>query len=125
MAAVRFPKHQLIRELESELRRLTGVWFPRSLDREYGGFLCDFDHRWRPRGAQSKMLEYQARQTIAAARSAARFAEVAHLHDAAWHGFSYLRERMWDRDLGGWYRLLDRAALPLEGATKHGHGTSY
>src|SRR5579872_4504359 len=50
-------------ELEAELRRLMGVWFPRCVDREHGGFLCDFDYRWKPSGSQVKMLEYQARQT--------------------------------------------------------------
>jgi len=54
-------------EIESELRALTSVWFPRTIDREHGGFLCDFDYRWKPCGPQPKMLEYQARQTIAAA----------------------------------------------------------
>jgi len=118
-------KADLPRELENELRKLMGVWFPRSVDREHGGFLCDFDHRWKPLGPQLKMLEYQARQTIAAARSAAHFTDLTHLGEAASHGFRYLKERMWDRSLGGWYRLLDRTGNPLEGATKHGHGSSY
>jgi mannobiose 2-epimerase len=102
-----------------------GVWFPRSVDLEHGGFLCDFDHRWRASGSQVKMLEYQARQTIAAARGAAHYPDLAHLREAAVHGFRYLEERMWDRSLGGWYRLLNRTGEPLEGATKHGHGSSY
>jgi mannobiose 2-epimerase len=41
------------------------------------------------------------------------------------HGFRFLADRMWDHELGGWYRLLDRAGTPLEGATKHAHGASY
>ena len=32
---------------------------------------------------------------------------------------------MWDREFGGWYRMLDRAGSPLEAGTKHGHGASY
>jgi cellobiose epimerase len=112
-------------ELEAELRRLMSVWFPRSVDLEHGGFFCDFDYRWKQRGSQLKMLEYQARQTIAAARAAAYYPDVAHLRDAAAHGFRYLKEKMWDHNLGGWYRLLDRTGQPLEGATKHGHGSSY
>jgi len=112
-------------ELERELRRLVGVWFPRCVDREHGGFLCDFDHRWKPVGSQVKMLEYQARQTIAAARGAAHASDLAALREAALHGFRYLKERMWDPRMGGWYRLLDRAGAPLEEETKHGHGSSY
>jgi len=118
-------KETLRNELDVELRRLMSVWFPRSVDQEYGGFFCNFNHRWKPSGLQLKMLEYQARQTIAAARAAAYYADVARLRDATIHGFRYLKEKMWDRDLGGWYRSLDRAGQPLEGATKHGHGSSY
>ena len=55
-------------EIENELDFILKVWFPRTIDTEYGGFLSDFDYRWRPRGPQDKMLEYQARQTIAAAK---------------------------------------------------------
>jgi mannobiose 2-epimerase len=118
-------KEPLRDELETELRHLMGVWFPRSVDREHGGFLCDFDHRWRPAGSQLKMLEYQARQTLAAARGAAHSPDLAPLREAAAHGFRYLKDRMWDRSLGGWYRLLDRTGEPLEERTKHGHGSSY
>ncbi len=71
------------------------------------------------------MLEYQARQTLAAARASTHSPDLAFLREAAAHGFRYLRERMWDRSLGGWYRLLNQAGDPCEGATKHGHGTSY
>ena len=118
-------KETLRGELEAELHRLMSVWFPRSVDREDGGFLCDFDHRWKPCGSQLKMLEYQARQTIAAARAAAHYPDLTLLRDSAAHGFRYLKEKMWDRNLGGWYRLLDRTGEPLEESTKHGHGSSY
>jgi mannobiose 2-epimerase len=118
-------KESLRREFEAELRRVLAAWFPRSVDRENGGFLCEFDHRWKPSGSQPKMLEYQARQTLAAARSAAHSADLASLREIATHGFRYLKDRMWDPSLGGWYRLLDRTGVPREGATKHGHGASY
>lgn len=111
-------------ELEAELQRLLTIWFPRCLDREHGGFLCDFDHRWKPAGPQRKMLEYQARQTLAAARAAER-ADGAVLREAAAHGFRYLKDTLWDAWHGGWYHLLDRAGKPLERGSKHGHGTSY
>src|SRR5690242_5250626 len=118
-------KARMREELDAELRRLAGAWFPRSVDRDRGGFLCDFDHRWKPSGTQVKMLEYQARQTIVAARACAYAPDLAALREASMHGFRYLRETMWDRSLGGWYRMLDREGTPLEGATKHGHGSGY
>jgi mannobiose 2-epimerase len=109
-------------EIETELDSILKAWFPRTIDKEYGGFLSDFDYRWRPRGPQDKMLEYQARQTIAAAKGASRSKD---LYGTALHGFRYLRGKMWDADRGGWFRLLDRSGNPLEGGTKHGHGSSY
>jgi mannobiose 2-epimerase len=112
-------------EIDSELSRLTAAWFPRTVDRQHGGFLCDFNYRWELRGANDKMLEYQARQTIAAAWASARAPEPHLLREIASHGFAYLREKMWDHSLGGWYRLLDRSGNALEGGTKHGHGMAY
>ncbi len=112
-------------ELRSELDALLNAWFPRSIDPIDGGFLCDFDYRWRPSGPQHKMLEFQARQTLAAARGARSGMRAEMLRDAALHGFRHLRDTQWDHRLGGWYRMLDRAGNPLESATKHGHGASY
>jgi cellobiose epimerase len=118
----RYMPRGLCNQIDTELESILKAWFPRTIDLEYGGFLCDFDYRWRPRGLQHKMLEYQARQTIAAARGASRSKD---LRDTALHGFRYLKEKMWDADSGGWFRLLDRTGNPLEGGTKHGHGSSY
>lgn len=115
----------LRRELETELRRLLETWCPRTLDREYGGFLCNCDHRWKSLGAHLKMLEHQGRQTLSAARGAIHFPDCAPAREAAAHGVRCLKDTMWDRDNGGWYRLLSRTGEPLEGATKHGHGSSY
>jgi len=113
------------RDFETELRSLQRVWYPRCLDRQHGGFLCDFDARWQPSGPQHKMLEFQARQTLAAARGVAHAPENAVLREAVLHGFRYLRDTLWDHGHGGWYHMLDRAGHPLESATKHAHGSSY
>jgi cellobiose epimerase len=112
-------------QMEAELHSLQRAWFPRTVDRQHGGFLCDFDDRWQSTGPHHKMLEYQARQTLAAARGATRSPQSAVLREAALHGFRYLNDTMWDHREGGWYRMLDRTGSPLESATKHGHGSSY
>jgi cellobiose epimerase len=112
-------------QVEAELYSLQRAWYPRTLDRQHGGFLCDFDDRWQPGGPQHKMLEYQARQTLAAARGATRSPHPTILREAALHGFRYLKDTMWDHRQGGWYRMLDRFGNPLESATKHGHGSGY
>jgi len=113
-------------EFEAVLRRhVLDVWFPRSLDFDCGGFLCDFDRAWKPNGPHEKLLEFQARHTLLAAEASLLYSHDAVLRQAALHGYRYLRDTMWDKDLGGWYHRLDRAGRPLEGHTKHVHGITY
>ncbi|MGH7583757.1 MAG: AGE family epimerase/isomerase, partial [Gemmatimonadales bacterium] len=113
-------------EFESVLRRhVLAAWFPRCLDQEHGGFLCDFDRAWRPNGPHDKLLEFQARQTLTAAEAARAYPEDAGLREATLHGFRYLRDVLWDRDAGGWFHLLTRNGTPKASATKHAHGAAY
>jgi mannobiose 2-epimerase len=114
----------LTAEIGNALRQVLQVWFPRCVDAEYGGFLCDFDYKWRPSGSQVKMLEYQARMARLLARATATAGFECYRPLAA-HAFKYLRDILWDRQYGGWYRMLDRAGQPLEASTKHGHGIAY
>ncbi|MFN2421831.1 MAG: AGE family epimerase/isomerase [Gemmatimonadota bacterium] len=115
-----------LEELEGVLRRhVLDAWFPRCIDHEEGGFLCDFDRRWSSSGPHDKLLEFQARQTLTAADAFRLYPEDQRLRDAALHGFNYLRDAMWDGDAGGWFHRLDRAGRPLEAHTKHAHGAAY
>jgi mannobiose 2-epimerase len=100
-------------------------WFPRSLDRECGGFLCDFDYRWKPCGPNEKLLEFHARHTWFAAEASRIFPEDGRLREAVEQGFSYLSGALWDEAAGGWFSLLDRAGKPIEQHTKHTHGFAY
>lgn len=112
--------------VEGALRRhVLDPWFPRCVDTEHGGFLCDFDRGWSPCGPHDKLLEFQARQTLTAADACRRYPEDARFREAALHGLRYLREVMWDADKGGWWHRLDRAGRPLEFHTKHAHGAAY
>jgi mannose/cellobiose epimerase-like protein (N-acyl-D-glucosamine 2-epimerase family) len=101
------------------------VWFPRSIDREHGGFLCDFDGSWRSAGANHKQLEFQARQTLTAAELLLVFPDDRALADAVATGFAFMRDRMWDKEHGGWHAITDRAGTPLHADLKHAHGMAY
>jgi mannobiose 2-epimerase len=106
-------------------RNVIEPWFPRSVDRRDGGFLCGFDGRWRPMGRQDRLLEFQARQT----RTAARLG-IALPADGSWaeitrHGVRYLDRVMRDGADGGWFALVSRGGQPMLGGTKHAHGTAY
>lgn len=115
-----------IEEFKSALRRhVVDAWFPHSIDKENGGFFCDFDRQWRSAGPHDKLLEFQARHTLFAADAARYFPENADLRKAAHHGFRFLRDVLWDREFGGWYHSVDRAGEPIEHHTKHTHGFAY
>jgi len=106
-------------------RHVLDPWFPRCLDRAYGGFLCDFDIAWQNTGPDEKLIEFQARQTLLAAEAALRYPAAAHLAEAALHGYRFLAGPMWDHEHGGWFHRTDRAGAPLEAETKHTHGFAY
>lgn len=114
------------KEFESYLfREILEPWFPACMDREYGGFLCDFDRGWRPNGSHEKLLEFQARQTWTAAEASLAYPGIKYLREAALYGFRFLMDVMWDGRNGGWFHKTDRSGKPLEEATKHMHGVAY
>lgn len=113
-------------DAEARFRRhVLDAWFPRCLDAEYGGFLCDFDRRWEPSGPNRKLLEFQARQTMVSALGLEFFGADERLARATMQGFRYLHDAMWDAESGGWFHQLDRAGHPLASGTKHAHGFAY
>src|SRR4051812_45984804 len=115
-------------EIEQHLRNgLLEVWFPRCLDRENGGFLCDFDYRWQPAGQQPKSIVFQGRNTWLAAQGVMRYPGDPRYLEAAKHGFSFLRDRQWDKEHGGWYWKLDRAGnvTPQTKGVKHAYGVGF
>lgn len=117
----------LAEEMEAALlEHVRHAWFPRCIDHERGGYLSDFDRRWQPNGPQQRMLEFQARQTRAAARLALMYPTDGDLAEHALHGFRYLRDVMWDHaGGGGWFWLLEADGRPIAAETKHAHSGSY
>jgi mannobiose 2-epimerase len=91
---------------------LLAAWYPRAIDREQGGFLSQWEYDWRPSGAQDKMIVTQARHTWTTARASRLFPADTMLRAAADHGFRFLRDRMWDRERGGFYWLVTHDGTP-------------
>ncbi len=117
------PKSQ---ELADALQNhIINPWFPRCIDTENGGFFSDFDRTWRCNKQSNKLIEFQTRQTWAAAELLQLEPENKNLLDAVQHGFEFLRDVMWDHKYGGWYHLVDNKGAPLEKETKHVHGLAY
>jgi len=84
-------------------------WYPLVVDSVSGGYLTDFDYCWEPDGPQTKMIATQARHIWTTARAAGFTGDTARYVPLAAHGFRFLRDRMWDREYGGFYNLVNRA----------------
>lgn len=121
-------KARLAGEFREALKTgLLEAWYPRCIDDEFGGFLCDFDYSWRPSGPHDKMMPFQARQTWVASKAASLFPRDPRYRRAADHGFACLRDTMWDKKHGGWYWILDRQGEPKPPweTAKHAYGISF
>ena len=81
-------------------------WFPRSLDREQGGYMINHDPAGLPNGRSSKMIVTQARMVWYFSRMVragmTKPATRAQFAEAAEHGFQFLRAKMWDAAHGGY-----------------------
>ena len=105
----------LAAEVRSELEALLSAWYPRTTDDEYGGFLSRFDHAWNAETRQEKMIVTQARHVWTTARAAEFFPGDDRFLPLASHGFSYLRDVLWDDEYGGFFWLVSREGQPLPG----------
>ena len=105
------------RALADSVRRslrdeLLAPWYPRAIDREQGGFLSQWDFAWKPTGEQDKMIVTQARHVWTTARASQVFPTDTMLKGAAAHGYRFLRDRMWDKEHGGFHWLVTRDGTP-------------
>jgi len=120
---------QFQKEAEAMLRQdVLGVWFPRTVDKDHGGFRSNFTREWKPFGQESKFSVFQGRMTWISAQVALRRPE---LHDAyqpiAQHGADYLTNTLWDKGKGGFYWGLDENGNISPDYTdgKHLYGMSF
>ena len=101
---------QIAAEARTALRRhVLEPLVPRCVDREYGGFLVDFDERWRPAGPHDKTLEHASRTTLAFAL-VDRAIPGEGCDQLVRHGCAFLQGAMWDATHGGFFARVDRAA---------------
>ena len=100
---------------ESLNKQLLDVWYPRTIDSISGGFLSDFDYKWDMKGPQNKMIVTQSRHIWTCSSVAEFYPEKkAHYLKIASHGFQFLKDKMWDPKLGGFFNLVDREGNVLK-----------
>ena len=105
-------------------RHVVDCLVPVCRDESYGGFLVDFDDRWRPTGPHVKTLEHVARTTASFARLHRLF-PLEGLDALAARGIEYLKDTMWDHANGGFFTAVHRSGEPCYDGLKHPHGHAY
>ena len=116
---------QLADVIENSIKtEMLNLWYPRSVDTLYGGFLSTFTYDWQPTGSQDKMIVTQARHTWSNAKASLLYPENPVYKKSAIHGFHFLRDVMWDKEYGGFYNLVDRTGKPIQ-EMKTAYGNSF
>lgn len=118
----------LVPQIERNLREnVVKFWFPRSVDREHGGYIVHYGPKGEPLPDGTKMIVTQARQLWLASRllRTKMFAGDAGLREAADIGFEFLRNRMWDQEHGGFYWEVDPTGREVLRPHKHLYGQAF
>ena len=111
-----FYDQKVFHELTAALNEgLLKVWYPRTIDSIHGGFLSDFDYKWEMDGPQNKMIVTQSRHVWTCSTVAEFYPEQREEYlKRASHGVRFLKEKMWDSQLGGFFNLVDRQGNVLK-----------
>ncbi len=116
-------------ETEAMLRTdVLGVWFPRTIDNEHGGFYSNFTRDWKPGRSEGKFSVAQGRMTWMAAEIVMHRPELKDQYlPIVKHGVEYLRDVLWDKQYGGFYWGLgdDGKVSPYYTDGKHLYGISF
>jgi len=116
-------------EAEADLmRHVVKPRYPRSVERERGGFHANYERDWSPRPDEALFIVYQARMTwlpaqVALSRPALRDEHRGYVR----HGFAFLEKTFWDGEHGGFHDWLrpDGSPDPERGAVKTAYGQAF
>lgn len=101
---------EMRRELDEEFR----LWYPLSIDTVNGGFFSDINYKWELEGIQNKFVVSQARHVWSTAHAAMFYQDDNTLRKIAFHGLEFLRDKMWDKEYGGFYDLVTKQGEPIK-----------
>jgi len=104
---------------------ILGFWYPRSIDREHGGYIVDFDAAGRFKGEAPKMIVTQARMLWLSSRLFREGRGGAEMRENARQGYRFLMDHMWDAEHGGFYWEVDRTGTKIVAPHKHLYGQSF
>lgn len=109
------PKTLAAQMEESLIKDILDRWYPLDIDTVYGGYISEFKRDWTPgEGNGEKALVQQARHVWTTSRMYEAYPERKECLDYAFHGFHFLRDRMWDSTYGGFHAYCTREGDPVE-----------
>src|SRR4051794_1754825 len=114
---------QLAAEVEAALHTdVLGVWFPRSVDKENGGFHSHFSRDWQSAPSDGKFSVFQGRMTWVASQVVLREPKMKdQFVPIVGQGVDYLQNVMWDKQDGGFFWGLDDDGKITPEFTDHKH----
>lgn len=100
-------------------------WYPEVIDKHDGGYRLNhgLDGRWR--GPANKSLVTQARTLWFFSRLMNSDYRSDEYLAAARHGYEFMRDRMWDKEFGGFYWELDSAGHTAVDPKKRLYGQAF
>src|SRR6185369_6806637 len=100
---------KLAAEMETTLHKdVLDVWFPRSIDKENGGFYSNFTRDWQRTTSEGKFSVFQGRMVWVASQIVRQRPEFRdQFLPIIEHGMKYLADVLWDRQYGGFFWGLD------------------
>ena len=83
-------------------------WYPLVIDKECGGYFTNVTYDWKLALRQEKMIVSQARHVWTLSKASEFFGRMQEYEQMARHGFSFLKNSMWDKEYGGFFQIRSR-----------------
>lgn len=120
------PKGILADQMEEHLKtEVLDKWYPLSMDTVDGGFLSNFTYDFKPGEKQEKMIVTQSRQVWTNAKASLKYPKIQYYRKGAKLGFEFLRDKMWDRENGGFYWLVGKQGNQIGDPMKTAYGNAF
>jgi mannobiose 2-epimerase len=96
---------ELIRQFK---KGILEKWYPLVIDKECGGYFTNISYDWNLLPEQEKMIVSQARHIWTLSKASEFFGGINDYDHMAYHGFPFLRKKMWDDKYGGFFQIRSR-----------------
>ena len=85
-------------------KQIIPKWYPLCVDKIFGGYYSNLSYNFEIMPEQDKMIVSQARHIWACSKFAAFFNREIY-QNIAYHGYKYLKDKMWDSTYGGFFMM--------------------